>query len=225
MRARPLRDAGLGRRCACGSRASGCSRKVSPWHPAGTHLCLPKKLTKAPGKPHPSLPDVLTDTSRRPSPIRPGKAHRRLPQRLTGYSRRGSPATPGKAHQALPYRLTSALLKKLTRGSRKVSPIGKIRIFEADMRRSMRVKPCKKQRCGMDIAAGGTRLAAPYERRYFRCEQAPTRSWLLRSRDTFKCSAFLTVNIRNMPGGWRHPRHATSPRVGSPADATAAASS
>ncbi len=144
MRARPLRDAGLGRRCACGRRASGRSRKVSPRHPAGTHLCLPKRLTKAPGNPHPSLPDVLTDTSRRPSPTCPGKAHRRLPQRLTGYSRRGSPATPGKAHQALPYRLTSTLPKKLTSGSRKISPIGKIRIFEADMRRSMRVDTLQK---------------------------------------------------------------------------------
>ncbi len=223
MRARPLRDAGLGRHCACGSRASGCSRKVSPWHPAGTHLRLPKNLTKAPGNPHPSLPDILTDTSRRPSPIRPGKAHRRLPQSLTGHSRRGSPATPGKAHQALPYRLTSTFPKKLTSGSRKVSPIGKIRIFEAEMRRSMRVDTLQKT-----VARDGyrgTRLATPYERRYYRCEQAPTRSWSLRSRDTFKYSALLIVNIRNMPGSQRRPRHATSPCVGSPADATAAASS
>ncbi len=114
MRARPLRDAGLGRRCACGNRASGCSRKVSPWHPASAHPSLPKKLTKTPEDPHPSLPDVLTDASRRSSPMRPGKASQCLPETLTGASREGSPSAPVSAHHRHPGEAHRRLPKNLT---------------------------------------------------------------------------------------------------------------
>ncbi len=161
MRARTPHNAGPGRRCACGRRASGRSRKASPLHPASAHLTLPNKLTQAPGDSHPSVPDVLTDTSRRASPMRPGKAHRRLPNVLTGRSREGSPSVPVSAHQALPYRLTPTFPKKLTDSSRKVSPFGQVRIFEDGMGGKCVRTPCLKQRCGADIAASGTRLAVP----------------------------------------------------------------
>ena len=140
--------------------ASGRSRKASPCVPQA--LTQPsRKLTQAPGDPHPSVPDVLTDTSRRSSPMRPGKAHRRLPQVLTSHSREGSPRVPVSAHQALPYRLTPTFPEKLTDSSRKISPLGKFEFSKVECDGKCVRTPCLKQRCGADIAASGTRLAVP----------------------------------------------------------------
>ena len=219
MRARPLLNADLGRRCACASRASGHSRKVSPWRPASAHPHLPKKLTKAPGNPHRSLPDVLTDTSRSPSPMRPGKAHRRLPQVLTGHSREGSPNAPVSAHLDHPGEAHRRLLKNLTfwagsnfRGGNTAANTCEHRAENYDARRISR-QTNRVSRC------------LPYARRCFHREQAATRSPLFRSRDRFECPAFVTGNILNVPGSRGHRRHTASVRAEPPTDATAAASS
>ena len=219
MRARPLLNADLGRRCACANRASGHSRKVSPWCPASAHPYLPKKLTKAPGNPHRSLPDVLTDTSRSPSPMRPGKAHRRLPQVLTGHSREGSPNAPVSAHLDHPGEAHRRLLKNLTfwagsnfRGGNTAANTCEHRAENYDARRISR-QTKRVSRC------------LPYACRCFHREQAATRSPLFRSRDRFECPAFVTGNIRNVPGSRGHRRHTAPVRAEPPTDATAAASS
>ncbi len=219
MRARPLLNADLGRRCACASRASGHSRKVSPWRPASAHPHLPKKLTKAPGNPHRSLPDVLTDTSRSPSPMRPGKTHRRLPQVLTGHSREGSPNAPVSAHLDHPGEAHRRLLKNLTfwagsnfRGENTAANTCEHRAENYDARRISRQTKRVSRRL-------------PYACRCFHREQAATRSPLFRSRDRFECPAFVTGNIRNAPGSRGHRRHTASVRAEPPTDATAAASS
>lgn len=219
MRARALHDADLGRRCACASRASGHSRKASPWRPASAHPPLPKKLTKAPGNSHRSLPDVLTDTSRSPSPMRPGKAHRRLPQVLTGHSREGSPNAPVSAHLDHPGEAHRRLLKNLT--------------FWADS--NFRGSNTAANTCGYlaeNCAAGAksrqtvrVSRCLPDARRCFRREQAATRSPSFRSQDRFECPAFVTGNIRSVPGSRGHRRHMASVHAEPPTDATAAASS
>ncbi len=194
---------------------------------------LPKSLTLASRKHSPVPPEKAHQGSWKASPKPPGCPHRHFPQILTEAPRKGSPTLPAESHRPLPGRLTKRSRIDSPPPSRISSPadpekshlLGKFEFSRLERGGQCVWAPCRKQRRGMDIAASGTRLAAPYERRYFRREQAPARSWLLRSRDRLKCSAFLTVNIRNVPGGRRRPRHATSPRAGVPADATAAASS
>ncbi len=117
---------------------------VRPDTPEKSHLGVPQALTHPSRKSSPRLPETLTEASRMCSPTRPAAPHRCAPERLTDASRRYSPATPGKAHRMLPYRLTSTIPEKLTGGSRKISPFGQALIFEAEIRRQIRVGTSRK---------------------------------------------------------------------------------
>lgn len=166
----PARDAGIGRRRARGNHAFACSRKVSPWCPAGTHPSLPKKLTSS---------------SWRPSPESPECPHRHLPQALTKASRKGSPASPAGTHQLLPGRLTECSRIDSPSPSRKSSLAAPEKPHLCDDSGFALLKyDCEcasahrvKRPHGADFAAGSTHFEVRRECRYRRDEQARHVRW------------------------------------------------
>lgn len=96
-------------------KLTSASCKRSPWSPEKPHPRLRRRSLTAPERPHQSLPQVLTEASRKGSPASPAGTHRPFPGELTEPSRIGSPCCPGKAHSPFPKSLTLATALK-TRG-------------------------------------------------------------------------------------------------------------